>query len=268
NLSRSERLRLAAADLAIWGLPTTLIATFLGNDWLPDDPAGREIVTQGLQSFMLNWFFSNVMNEDVNVDWSSLAPTEMDGWRDFMQALLTDGGIKAVIERSPTAQVFGLGADGRIPTALKMAARMFTDTWNEEVPDPVTFWQAADAFLRISSGWNNFQKARAMYALGVAKDKMGKLTDTDVSKFEAIAQAFGFGTSDTRQFYETLIAASKEIKDWEEQGKKDAEDIMKEIAMRYNNQLSADEVLVKIINLTMVDPTGNMNRDKYLLGLT
>src|SRR5690606_28177655 len=142
NLSRSERLRLAAADLAIWGLPTTLIATFLGNDWLPDDPAGREIVTQGLQSFMLNWFFSNVMNEDVNVDWSSLAPTEMDGWRDFMQALLTDGGIKAVIERSPTAQVFGLGADGRIPTALKMAARMFTDTWNEEVPDPVTFWQA------------------------------------------------------------------------------------------------------------------------------
>lgn len=268
NLSGPERLRLVIGDLALWGTPTALISTFLGNDWLTDDPAGREIVTEGLQSFFLNWLFSNATNSDVNVDWSSLAPTEMDGWSDFFRAALFDGGVKAVIDRAPVAQVMGFSGESRIGGAIKMASRMFTDSWNEEAVDPVTFWQVADAFGRISSGWNNYQKSRAMLALGTARDKMGKLTDTDVSKFEAYAQMFGFGTADTKAFYETMIKTSAEIKNWEEQGRKDAEDILKEIATRYNNELPADEILVKTMNLMMFDPTGNMNRDKYLAGLT
>lgn len=267
RLTRAERARLVTADMAMWGVPVGTISAIVGNNWLPDDPVGREIVTDGLSSVILNKTFSAIANEDISIDWSSLAPNDMDGWREMYNAFLFDGGVKAMIDRSPAAQVFGFSGESRLGMALKTTAGFFVDSFRDEEIDPTTLMQVVDSWGRISSGWNNYQKARAMYALGVAKDKSGKLTDTDVKRIEAFAQGFGFGTMDTKHFYENMIGVQKTIQEREDQMRKDAKEMLQLIAMRHNNMLDSTEVMRLMINSYTTDLRNDeeLNRFKIIM---
>lgn len=270
GLSRAERTRLVAADMALWGTPVAAFSLMLGNDILPDDPHAREILTDGLQSLLLNYSMQAWSGDkNTNVDFSSLAPYDMDSWRDFMKAIMFDGGMKALIDRSPAGRVFGLGPDSRTGMALKMSAGYFTDMMDEQAIDPIAFTDVLDAFGKMSSGWNNWQKARAMYATHMVRDKVGRPIDGEVNGLESFWQVLGFPPKSVAQYYDTLIKASAEVKNFEDQGKKDAKEFMQMFMTRRNgmvNPESAIQILSQYYASTSFIP-GDENKKKYMAGL-
>lgn len=269
GLTRAERTRLVVADMALWGTPTATAAYFLGSNLLPDNEYARELLTDGLQSLLLNYTMSSWTGDKVDVDFSSLAPYDMNGWRDIMKAVMFDGGLSALIDRSPAARVFGLSAESRTGMALKMSAGYFKDMMDETAIDPVAFSDVLDTFGKMSSGWNNFQKARAMYMTGMVRDKVGRPIDSEVHGLEAFWQALGFAPKSVAEYYETMMKAAAEIKNFEEQGKSDAKEFMTIFMTKRNGMVNPEESMQLFSQYygSVSFIPGEENKKKYMAGL-
>lgn len=219
QLDVNTRLRLLAADLTFWGLPVGLITEMAGTDLPIENQWMRQFLEDGLQSVVLNLAATAITGERQNVDYSSFNPMDPSGMNKLLQQALVDGGLKGLISQAPAARVFGLDPDSRLGLALRTTAAYFTDFRNEGVEiDGLTARDVANAWGQMSSGWTNFQKARAAWMLGVARDKRGGATDDDVTHWEAINMALGFNTRDTAAFYNTFrksgsAAPAKDAKD-------------------------------------------------------
>lgn len=216
NLSRripvDARARMVLFDLAMWGLPTQTIGKILDLEGItPEDPQARRIVEEGLQAWYLNQVSSMISGEDIKVDYSSLSPMSIDNWTKMFGALWFDGGIAKMFDSTAGSKIFGLGMDSRLGVALNMSAQFFKDFY-EHPDNPTDLVDVLDSWARISSGWNNFQRARMQWAMGVAKDKYGVITDSSVHKAEAVGQFFGFGSEDTRNYYKVLDGLRKSNK--------------------------------------------------------
>lgn len=200
-----DRARLLAADLTFWGTPVALVYDFLDKDLPVENQWMREFLADGLTSVFMNGMFTAMSGERQSVDYSSLSPFDMSSWYRHGENLLFDGGIQGMIANTPTARVFGLSADSRLGMALKTTAGFFADIADVDLDSipPAEITDVANSWLSMSSGWTNFQKARAAWFLGEIRDKHGRLTDDDTTRIEAVMQAFGFGPQDVRKFYET-----------------------------------------------------------------
>ena len=75
SLSVPEKLRLTAADLTFWGLPTGIAATIAGYDLLPENEHLREIIVDGLQSWFINTTFSEIRGRRLVLILALLPPT-------------------------------------------------------------------------------------------------------------------------------------------------------------------------------------------------
>lgn len=228
RIDKAARFRMVGADMVLWGLPGVTIASqFLGGDILPEEPDLREAMVSGLESLALNNLFRTISGDHTSIDFSSLAPYDMGGWGDFFSAIWGDreGGLKGVLANAPAGQLF-LKDGGRLSSAISMASKFFTHT-EDDLGDVPTLLDVGNEIAKLSSGWNNWQKASAMLELGHARDQLGRITDEDVTKFEAIAQILGFGTTDTKEFYETNIRLSKSSKERKDRATKDAEEILR-----------------------------------------
>ena len=235
QLSRWERTRLGVADLTFWGLPTGVVAYFAGKDLLLEDEDLRHVLVDGLESWIINRSLTAITGERQNLDLTSLAPTDMDSWGKLMDAFFFDGGIKGMIDNSPAARVFGLSADGRLGLALKTSRdyfMSFTDKAHEytnpELKDVMDNWG------KMSSGWTNYQKARAMWHFGVARDKQGRITDDSVTRMEAVGQLFGFGPKDTSSYYKTMMDST--VKSAKDSAKAD----VKQLKIMINSYVNGD----------------------------
>lgn len=234
GLTPAMRMRLLAADLTIWGLPVATITAAAGVDLPVENEWMREFLEDGLQSVALNQMATIFTGEKQRVDWSSLEPFGLESWYKMGDSFLFDGAVKGMVSNTPTARVFGLGADSRLGLAIKTTTSYFKDVF--EVDDMYTatdLLDVANSWASMSSGWTNFQKARAAWMFSKMRDRLDRPTDDDVTKWEAIAQAFGFGTKDTSDFYATMKLANK--KDIEETAKKDMEEIARMISLATNN---------------------------------
>ena len=221
TLSVADRRNIILADMAIWGVPgIPLMQHIAGYDILPENANVRDAVAEGLQSFLINKTLSKLYGEDVGVDFSSLAPYDMSGWSKIINGLMLEGGASSLIANAPAGNVLGLGAESRLGFALKTTAMFFKDLNSEDLT-AVNARDVADSWARLSSGYSNFQEARIMYQLGKVVDKQGRITDDSVHGVEALAKVFGFGTRSTKQYYETLMTTSKEMKKIDDAAKKD-----------------------------------------------
>jgi len=209
RIDPAVRARMIGADILMWGGPTLLISEALGVDILPDDPFWREAFTWGMESALMNQALTNLLGEDVNIDFSSLAPYEMTGWTKFFEAMYS-GGPEAMIANSPSGQLF-LKEGGRARSAIAAMARYFgiIEDIDEE---PETFLQVMNEVAKISSGYNNAIKAKILLDARKRYDQYGNTIDQTVSAPEAWAQAFGFGTADTRDLYRISMEMSKDVK--------------------------------------------------------
>ena len=215
------RLRLMAGDLVFWGPPTALISTVFGDDILPEDPELREAFVFGLESMLLNHSIRMLTKDDkLNIDFSSLAPSDMTGWGEFFVAMY-EGGFLQMGLNSPSGAL--LKSDGRVQNAVKSMARMFGfQEPIEETPD--TFLQVVNEVLSISSGWSNGMKAYLALKSGERYDKYGQAIDTDTHPVEAVMEAFGFTDASRRDLF---MANKKAI----EMTKQHKEDVTKDVKL-------------------------------------
>jgi len=203
------RLRMAGFDLLMWGGPVLLVGSMIGKDILPDNPALRETFAWGLESYLLNNSMSIIAKEDVNIDFSSLAPYDMTGWRDFFIAMY-EGGASKMITNSPAGQMF-LKSGGRAQNAVGAMGRYFGIVEDMD-EDGQTFIEVMNEVAKMSSGYSNAVKAKLLLDAQKRYDQYGNTIDKSVSHVEAWAQLFGFGTEDTRDLYRMTKELSKDVK--------------------------------------------------------
>jgi hypothetical protein len=195
NLSR----RMLLTDIALYGAPVALISAVLGGDILSDDPKINKLFNEGLQSIMVNHTLSELSGTDVNVDFSSLAPENLDGWAKIFHGMFSEG-MSQVLMNSPAGQMF-LAEGGRFQNAVAMMGRYFSP-WEPGERTNEEAIMVANEVAKISSGWSNAEKMRTAMALQKSLDKKGNVIDPNVNNTEAVMMLFGFNTQDTRKYYE------------------------------------------------------------------
>ena len=231
KIPKNLRMRMAAADVAIWGVPGSLaLSEMLGGDVLPNDPVWRRAITEGLESLMFNWSLQQITGKDIDIDISSVAPYDLGGWSEMVAAMLTGGPEKMLLE-SPAGQMF-FNEHARIPQAVGAISRFFGFTEPiGQTPDDLAYVMTEVA--KISSGFTNAQKAYYMLEVQKKFDKYGRPVGELNHQIEAWAQLFGFGSSSTKN----LFNASKAISEHSKEYKDEVLATYKTVLMYYQSQM-------------------------------
>ena len=197
GLTKAERLRMFALNTTLYGTPGYWIAQKYFGDIVPEDKDARDLVTRGAESLILNKTLSMMSGDEVDIDWTTLAPADMYGTYDTLHLLMTSP-IDALLE-GPSAQLVGEG--GRVRNLFRSTSRMFGVARDFE-EDPTTFGRVVTDFAKLSSGFSNAFKSA--YAIKT-NEKLNTYGDTSyaVSNTEAVLQAFGFNTLAEATSYDT-----------------------------------------------------------------
>lgn len=232
QLPAQKRLQLLAGDMALWGLPPAAIAGLWSafdeesgeNKYSQLPEPVREVLAEGLQEMITNAVLSEITGQNVDIDISSsLNPLDFGGWNDMFKEGLS-GGLMGMLGRTPTAQVFGFDAKSRMGLALHTLGQYF----KTDDPTETDLMDVAKSFARFSSGFNNYDKARLMWYTGKARDSMGRLLAEDVSKVEAVAQAFGMPPSRVANRYDVQKDMNDDgAKPADVQAKKDVQTLLR-----------------------------------------
>ncbi len=232
RIPANVRARMIAADTVLWGTPLALISSVMGGDIAPENEDLHKLFIEGAEGLLLNNMFSELLGEKVDVDFSSLAPYDMEGWGKFFHAMLT-GGLTQVLNNSPAGQMF-LADGGRVQSAIKSMSRYFSP-WTPGERTAEEAGAVANEIAKIASGWNNVMKSRQMFALGKSLDKYGNVIDPNVNSTEAVMQLFGFGTGHTKAMYETQMKAAEGTKQYNDE----VLQVYKEVKQYYQNAFAA-----------------------------
>lgn len=232
RIPAGDRARMILGDVVLWGVPTGLISSVMGGDISPDDPLAHEIWEDGIQSTILNSYFSAVTGEDVAVDFSSLAPYSMDGFAKVFYGMFT-GGLNQLIMNSPAGQLF-LAEGGRVQSAIGQMARFFSPFQPiERTPEEAA--AVINEVAKIASGWNNAMKAKQMFEAKKVLDKYGNVLDPKVNNLEAVMQLFGFTTQDVKKLYDTQRIVAEGSKQFEAEVK----ETYKQVKQYYQNAFAS-----------------------------
>lgn len=206
NLKTNDKLRLVIADTLLWGVPGSIvISNLVGKDMLPEDPEAREAVLFGLESWAMNHMLSQAVGRDVGVDFSGFSPYNTDGFAHLFHAIAT-GGVGEYVQNSPAFSLyFKEGSKMREAFGKLFRYTGFIDTQSGlETPDALA---VLNAFAEAgSSGWSNYNKAKAILELGKVKSAKGGVLMDDAGYVEAAAKLFGFSTQEEVLKYGALKA--------------------------------------------------------------
>lgn len=227
------RLRLAAWDLVMFGVGGGMALDGVrklwtmggqdGNDILPNDPKLRDMFVYGMESYALNKMFSSMddSGDKTRIDFSALAPNDMDGWAKMWHAMV-DQGAMAALAASPSGQLLavdginGSKRNGRVPTAIITMARYFRVMEELDPTNPTEFSAVLNDVAKISSGWTAAQNAKMMLETRKKLDSTGVVVDGSVTIPEAWAAGLGFGTLGTKELYQVSQDRSQDKKRHEE----------------------------------------------------
>jgi hypothetical protein len=216
NLTVQQKLRLIGFNTLMYGFPPALTYGMF-SQILPDDPATRDVVAEGLEASIFNKTLSLATGEETAIDFSGLAPLNMYGTMDFIHSLFsTDVGT--VVAASPAGALL-FGNNPRITDFAKTAAKYFNLV--DDHKDPTTFSEVATQFAKMSSGMSNMFKAAYAMKYQQKISTMGGITDPHVTSAEAFGQVFGFQTVDERnrffvndKTYKDSKAYEDDVKHW------------------------------------------------------
>lgn len=246
-LTKGERARLAGFDMLFWGGPTLLISELLGGDILPDNPELREAFVFGIESWLFNRILQNHFgDESINIDFSSLAPSDMTGWRDFF-ASVAEEGLLTTWSNSPAGQMFG--DQGRVATAVRSVLRYVgVSEPMEETPEQFT--AVLEEILSISSGFSNGMKAHLALKTGERYDKYGQQFDATTLPVEAVMEAFGFSDANRRDMFAVSRQIRKDNKAHRDETTRDVKILLDHLANRLKGG-SQDQRQLEIIQRSM-----------------
>lgn len=214
GIPRAQRGRMFAFMTAMYG-PTAVIGVVPGSgdaienffgDLFPEDPTLRNALRTGLETYILNKAFTQFYGEEVDLDYSSLAPLDAYGITKFIQTAF-DEGITKVVTNSPGGSLL-FGTNPRVATVLStMGSLMGMGDAKEK--DPVKWSNMWKDIAMLSSGYSNAAKAQMMLEYGKKYGALGGTTDSNVNTFEAVAQAFGIPTADSERTRKILDSTWK-----------------------------------------------------------
>lgn len=232
KLSKWERLKLLGFDMMMWGPPILLTnevaEAVFGEDILPEDKKLRDLLVDGAESYALNKMIRDVTGEEgIDIDFSSLAPTDYLGFTEMVRAFYSEG-LMGMLANSPGGQLF-FSEQGRVRNALGTTLRFMR--WEDPVGEsPETFTQTMIEWGKVFSGFNATYTAYLMLEAQKRFDAYGRPTGDMDHAIQALAQAFGFGDMDAKRLYQLSKATTQTIKEREEEVLK-----VYRQAMRYAN---------------------------------
>lgn len=188
------------------------------SEILPDDPAWREGIINGLESLFLNRLLTKQYGEDVSIDYSSLAPLDAYGLTEFIQNVLNEGPAQ-VVASSPAGSLL-FGTNPRLMTVAKTVTRMAGLGGSEYENDPVKWSNLMMDVANLSSGFSNAYKASIALEYGRKYSALGGVTDSNVNSVEAFAQALGLPTQDETNTRKILDKTYKNKEQFESDVKK------------------------------------------------
>lgn len=219
------RFRLVMGDLAFWGLPAAAIHNSITEEMFPD-PEIRQQMVHGLMDLSMNSAM-NLIFGDINnkyyIDFSSLQAGGIDGIAKMLNAIWSEGGMEEIFAESPTGRL--LGENGRVHNVLTALTRYFTPFIDKDMPE-TQFRHVLEEVARLSSGWNDMEKAKMIYELGQRRDASGRLLENNVPDWAAFFQLFGLGSRDVRWMYEVSKQTSELTKQKKEQIQKDVKEVL------------------------------------------
>lgn len=206
NISKGTKTTMALMMIGLFGLPSAVVFSKYMNDVLPDDPKDpshqkfKQALDEGLEGWSLNHIMSAAAGKEVDLDWSgSFNPMNVQGSYDLIHNLLTTN-VGSIIAKTPAGSLF-FGSNPRVLNFLKSVARYshLTDDW---ATDPTTFTEVAKNFAKISSGYSSYAKAKYALEYGKKMSASGRVTDHDVSSWEAGAALFGIQTEGEKRGFD------------------------------------------------------------------
>jgi len=207
SLTRSEKARVAAFSMFMYAPAGVVLTQWLGDDFFEGVPDPiRTIVEDGAESAALNGLFSTLAGDEVDSDWSSLAPYNA-GLLGFSEALFNTD-LNSFYSESPSGQLFS--ANGRVTALANSVGRLINVFDKHETSDDLLL--TVQSFLKLSSGYSNAAKAHYAYKTGQALSSRGDVLDTHVNKLESMLIAAGFPTSDSSWKYKTVMLKSEKMK--------------------------------------------------------
>lgn len=269
-----DRWKLLAGDILFWGPPTLIVSELLGGDILPDDPKLREVFVNGIEGMMLNEMFRRFAgDENINIDFSSLAPYDLTGWSEFFKGIMEDG-LTGVISNSPAYQLF-ISDESKTQKAIHNTLRFFS--MQEQIEEtPEQFMDVLREWANVSSGFSNGMKAYLAWKAGERFDKYGQSIDPETNKLEAVMEAFGFTDKSRAEMFAISKAVTKDLKAHREDVVKDVKFILDHInkrlegaeprevetirrasafaLSRYANDPEAQEIFYQTLNLYIRNP--------------
>src|SRR5690606_3661090 len=151
------RIRMAAGDVVMWGIPGTYALTdMFGDKMLPSDPEWRDTVVSGAAAWIVNKSLQTIFQDDTRIDFESLAPYNLGGMGDLAERVWS-GGLGEILESTPSGQLLFKDA-GRFGTAMRTLFRYLSPS-EEGLQSDEDFMDVINTFAKISSGWNNITKA-------------------------------------------------------------------------------------------------------------
>jgi hypothetical protein len=190
-LTGAEKRRVAAFSVLMYGVPAASLGVLFEN--MEDGPS-RDLLERGLETMALNQIIEQVTGVDTGIDFGDLAPANLAGISEFLVSMITTDAVD-ILARSPSGALF-LGANPRLTEMFKVSARYFSFNDFDDPELATGFGDLFAAGASIFSGYSNAFKAAYAFETGTKMSSTGRISDADVSKTEAIAQAFGFRTID------------------------------------------------------------------------
>jgi hypothetical protein len=195
NLSGMEKVKVTAYTAAMFGVDSTLLTTalnhYLGDDTVPNEM--KDAIKAGMLDVALNAALTAASGEDQAIDFGDLAPAEVYGIGNVFVAMINMAPMEMLVE-SPSGSLL-FGASPRITDAFRTGLKYFYPSSDYEDPElETTLTDVSIAAMSLFSGFSSTFKARYAYQTGLKMSGTGRITDADVTKWEAIAAAFGLRT--------------------------------------------------------------------------
>lgn len=194
SLTPMRRAQLLAYSLVMFGGSASLLRPAL--DWAMEgmEPSEtRDAIEDGLIHTMLNMAATEITGEQQAVDWGDFAPVEAYGMGNTIVGMFsTDLG--EIISNSPAGSLL-FGANPRVSNAFKTAMRYFNVM--DDYDDPAletSLYDVVTSFASLASGYSNAFKARYAYQTRQKMSSSGRITDQEITAFEAFMANFGFQT--------------------------------------------------------------------------
>lgn len=202
SLNRSipvdQRLRLLAWDLFFWGMPSAMVYNEVMEQLIPNEEA-RKIVAEGMWNFGLNQkILKDIYGSDKQIDIRSLAPSDVSGFYEIYQAVVT-GGVDELMTHTPGGSLFG--EKGKVQHAIRMWSQMFKG-YIDETATPVQWDEALKATAEILPIVSNAYKAKLIYEYKERRNSSGDITEEDLTNIHAALQFLGFGSRNLADIYE------------------------------------------------------------------